>query len=135
MLSAERQLRGLAFPVAAAGAAAGEAQAGGAAQALVPVPVLTSPALSEAMRALEGLNHQIGGAINRLLQQQQDWATVQKQQAREQQLERRVMSWMFTDPGKLGAAVRELRTRVQAMEASGQAAVAAGPGGVGQGPA
>jgi hypothetical protein len=126
ILAAERRVRGLAFPECANGG--GETDVDGAA-----APVLTSPALSNAMRALEGLNHSIGGSINRLLQQQSDWATVQKQHAREQQLERRVMSLMFTDPEKLGAAVGELRGRVQGMEAAARgeaaAAVAAGAAG------
>jgi len=119
---AERKLRNLAFPpmggaaANAAGGGGGSSSAGSSTE--LGTPVLTTGALSDAMRALEGLNHSIGGSINRLLQQQQDWATVQKQHAREQQLERRVMAMMFTEPRKLEEAVDHLRGRVQAMEAA-----------------
>jgi hypothetical protein len=112
ILAVEGQLRELAFP------ADGTSGGGEAGEHAATAPVLTSPALADAMRALEALNHSIGGAINRLLQQQQDWAAVQRQNAREQQLERRVMALMFTDPGKLSAAVEELRGKVQALAAA-----------------
>jgi hypothetical protein len=117
IVAAERAVRALAFPASSCGTGGG------------PAPVLTAPKLSDAMRALEALNHRIGGAINRLLQQQQDWAAVQKQRARDQALERRVMALMFTDPPRLAAAVEELRERVQGLEAA--AGGGSGAGGAG----
>jgi hypothetical protein len=126
ILAAERAVRDLAFPPGG-GASSDAGSSGGAAGDGGGAPVLTAPELAGAMRALEGLNNRIGASINRLLQQQQDWATVQKQHAREQALERRVMALMFTDPPRLGAAVGELRERVAGLEA------AAGGGGGGEG--
>ncbi|GBF94508.1 hypothetical protein Rsub_07042 [Raphidocelis subcapitata] len=110
--SAERRLRALAFPGGAGGCA-------GAGAGAPPAPVLTAPPLADAMRALEALNQSVGASINRLLQQQQDWVTIQKQHAREQSLERRVMALAHADPQRLAAEVRALRERVRALEAAG----------------
>ncbi|KAI8469680.1 MAG: hypothetical protein J3K34DRAFT_512435 [Monoraphidium minutum] len=107
--AAERELHGVAFP-----GGGGDGNGGGAA-----APALTGPALAGAMRELEGLNHSVGAAINRLLAQQADWAAVQRQRAREHALERRAMALMFTDPPRLAAAAEELRGRVAALAAGG----------------
>ena len=136
---AERALERLVFPrgldaaVAAAAAAAASshegAGEGGVDGAAAPEPVLTSPELAAAMRGLEALNHQVGAAINALLQQQQDWAALQKERPRELGLERRVMALMFSDPQALRGEVDALRGRVAALEAGEGGGGVAGDGG------
>jgi hypothetical protein len=121
LVSAEQRLCALAFP---RGGPAGVGEAAGGAP---PAPVLTAPPLADAMRALEALNQSVGSSINRLLQQQQDCVTVQKQHAREQALERRVMALVHTDPQRLTGEVGALRERVRALQA------ASGGGGTGGG--